>query len=274
MGGSALVGGDPVKPGEGDALFSRLPLSGTGKRKNHKRTIYTSLVLHIGVIAAIVLVPLLQPLELPETKDYIKILIYNPPPAAAASIIKGSSLVRTETKKKVAPDKVEKPKEPEKKPEFVAPIEVPKELPKEERVAAKEVYGSEKGSDLGIAEGMEEGVDEGVAGGTPGGVVGGCVGCTGDGQPVGDYDQGPRLLKKTDPKIPQEAFVKKIEGLVPVDILIDANGKVVKAKVLKSIPALDAAAIECVTQWLFVPAMKRGKAVAAQAIVNVRFSIL
>ena len=68
---------------------------------------------------------------------------------------------------------------------------------------------------------MEVGVEGGVVGGVPGGVIGGVIGGTGDG-PVLDYDQPPRPIKITKPQYPQEAFVKKIEGTVTVEILIDA----------------------------------------------------
>ena len=75
---------------------------------------------------------------------------------------------------------------------------------------------------------MEEGVEGGVVGGVPGGVLGGVLGRTGDG-PVLDYDQPPKPIKITRPQYPQEAFVKKIEGTVIVEILIDANGRVIRA---------------------------------------------
>ncbi len=257
--------------GEGN-LFAELVVSGVTKPKTHRVRLVVSLVLHTATIAALVLVPVLWPEALPETKDALKILIYNPPPAAAAPMMKGSSLVRKITPPKKVAEKEEKPKEPEKKPQFVVPIEIPKEMPKEERVAAREQYGIETGSDAGIPEGMEGGVEGGVAGGIPGGVVGGCVGCTGDG-PVLDFDQPPRLLKETKPEYPQEAFVKKIEGNILVEILIDGNGRVVRARVLRSVPALDLAAIACVKQWVFAPAMKRGRAVATLAQANVAFRI-
>jgi protein TonB len=64
---------------------------------------------------------------------------------------------------------------------------------------------------------MEGGVDGGVVGGVPGGVLGGVVGGTGDVPvPEMDYDRPPRLIRQTKPKYPQEAFVKKVEGVVLV----------------------------------------------------------
>ena len=257
----------------GADLFSELPLSGVAKRREGRIKFIGSVVIHTAVVAALVLIPLLWPEELPEAQDGLRILIFNPPPAAAAPMLRGSSLVqKTEAPKKVAEKEIKKPKEPERKPEFVVPIEIPKEAPKEQRVAANEQYGSETGSDLGLAEGMEGGVDGGVAGGILGGVVGGCVGCTGDG-PVLDYDQPPRPIRPAEPKMSQEAFVKKIEGVVPVEVLIDATGAVVRVRILRSIPALDAEAVACAKRWLFAPATKRGRAVASLAQINIAFRL-
>jgi periplasmic protein TonB len=115
-------------------------------------------------------------------------------------------------------------------------------------------------------------VDGGVVGGVPGGQLGGCLGCTGDG-PVMDYDQPPRVIKLVQPRYPQEAFVKKIEGTVVLEILIDINGHVPRARVVQSIPALDAAAIDTVKQWIFNPAVKHGHPVATIARAPVTFRI-
>jgi len=120
---------------------------------------------------------------------------------------------------------------------------------------------------------MEDGVEGGVVGGVPGGVLGGVIGGTGDG-PVMDYDQPPRPLSLTKPQYPQEAFVKKIEGTVVVEILIDTSGHVHPTRVLRSVfPALDAEARRCVGQWVFKPAVKRGKPVATIATAPIDFRI-
>jgi protein TonB len=196
-------------------------------------------------------------------------LIYNPPPAAAAPLPKGSALVE----KKPQPRQTT-PDPNARKPELTIPVEQPKEQPllPEQAEPQSEQMGSETGSDLGTPDGMEGGVEGGLVGGIPGGVVGGCVGCTGDG-PVLDYDQGPQLIRQTKPLYPQEAFVKKIEGVVEVEFLIDGNGDVVSARVIRSVPLLDAAAIATVKQWKFRAAMKGGRPVATIARAPVTFRI-
>jgi protein TonB len=67
--------------------------------------------------------------------------------------------------------------------------------------------------------------------------------------------------------------VQKIEGTVELAIAIGADGRVVSVTVVRSIPLLDAAAIEAVRHWLFRPALRRGEPVATTARVPVTFRI-
>jgi len=229
-----------------------------------------SLVGHAAIISALVLVPLFWGDDTPEQPNLIAKLIYNPPPPPPPPLLKGSQTAPKSTK----PPQPVTPDPHPTKPEFTAPVEVPKETPlkPEAKLSQSEQLGDPNGSDFGDPNGMEGGVEGGVVGGVLGGTLGGCLGCTGDG-PVTDYDQGPKPIKITKPQYPQEAFVKKIEGTVVVEILIDANGRVYPRRILTSIPALDAAAVETVKQWVFLPAIKKGRPVAIVAQAPVGFRI-
>jgi outer membrane biosynthesis protein TonB len=46
-----------------------------------------------------------------------------------------------------------------------------------------------------------------------------------------------------------------------------------RARVIQSVPLLDAAARDAVQEWLFQPAMKRGRPVPAIAHAPVRFNL-
>lgn len=248
-------------------LFTGLVVSGPRKRLRGFG-FRASLLAHAAGIALLILVPIFWPSPLPEHPDYIRLLLYNPPPPPPPPLPRGSALV--------AKPEPAKPVTPETKPtrSLTAPIEVPKEteLTPEAKLPESQQAGSEHGSEFGMAEGLETGVEGGVPGGVLGGVLGGVVGGTGDG-PVMDYDQPPRPIKITRPQYPQEAFVKKIEGTVVLEILIDASGRVIRARVIQSVPSLDAAAIQTVYQWVFSPAIKRGRPVATIATAPVSFRI-
>jgi len=88
-----------------------------------------------------------------------------------------------------------------------------------------------------------------------------------------DYDEPPTLLKIRRPTYPKRAFKKKIEGTVTVELMIDSRGRVARARVVKSVPELDAAALKCVQAWIFKPATKGGQPVATIAHAPVTFRI-
>jgi protein TonB len=255
-------------PDDRDELFTELVVSNPAPKKGWFG-MRESIVVHTVGITSLILIPILWPQDSPDHPDYIRALIYNPPPPPPPPLPLGTAKV--EKMKRAEPTT---PETQTKKPEFTAPIEHPREEPlkPEQKLPQDEQFGSENGSELGVPEGMEDGVVGGVVGGVPGGVLGGVIGGTGDG-PVMDYDQPPRPIKITRPQYPQEAFIKKVEGTVVVEILIDSTGKVVRARVLQSIPALDAAAIATVKEWQFSPAMKHGRPVSTIATAPVTFRI-
>ena len=231
------------------------------------RWFWTSVVLHVGIIVGFVLSPLLYPDE-PPPVDNLRVLIYNPPPPPPPPLPKGSSTKLVEK----APEKTgAKPPDPDVLVEPRIP-DIPKPIEPEKGIDPLKQFGSETGSETGSIDGMEGGVNGGTVGGTFGGTLGGVIGGTGD-SPVLDYDQPPRLLKHTKPVYPQEAFIKKIEGVVMLEIVIGVDGRVGRARVLRSVPQLDAAALQTVRQWLFSPAIKGGRPVATIAQAPVSFRI-
>lgn len=257
----------PVKD-PADGLFKDLVVSNPSRVRFRGRTWQVSLIGHVVGILMIVLIPILWPENAPPAPEYIRALIYNPPPPPPPPLPKGSAMIeKAEPAKPVTP-------EPEPDPQKLTAEIVPEEKPleREDRESETEQAGSLTGSDMGDLAGMDIGVEGGVVGGVPGGVLGGVIGGTGDG-PVMDYDQPPRAIRITQPKYPPDAFVKKIEGTVEVEILIDANGRVAKARVIRSIPLLDAAALQTVYQWVFSPAIKGGRPVATVASAPVTFRI-
>jgi protein TonB len=231
-----------------------------------------SLVAHVLILALVIFVPIFLPEELPDQGDR-RVVFFNPPPPPPPPLPKGSPLQQQQAN----PEPPKPVTEDTPKPEFVAPIETPQpqqtaKVEPEAGVRAEDQFGSATGSDFGDPLGMEEGVEGGVVGGVPGGVLGGVLGGTGTGA-VMDYDAAPRPIKITRPQYPQEAFVKKIEGTVLVEILIDSQGRVVRARILQSVPLLDAAALQTVYQWVFQPAVKHGRPVPTIAQAPVTFRI-
>jgi periplasmic protein TonB len=237
------------------------------------RILFGSVAAHALVVAFLVLYPLFRP-ERPGDRpdvDTIRVLIYDPPPPPPPPLPKGAAEGGRVPRSVQAPVPAPTPVASENRME--APVEVV--APSPDRTALTEDrVGSPTGSDAGVAEGMEGGVEGGVVGGVPGGVLGGVIGGTGTGPvPVFDYDRPPRLVRQTKPKYPPDAFVKKVQGIVLVEFLVDTNGRVSRARVIQSIPMLDAAALEAVRDWVFYPALRRGQPVATLARAPVSFTI-
>jgi TonB family protein len=59
----------------------------------------------------------------------------------------------------------------------------------------------------------------------------------------------PKKTKHVEPVYPADAFEKRIQGTVALMATVDTSGKVTDAKVTRSVPLLDAAAIAAVRQW-------------------------
>jgi periplasmic protein TonB len=61
---------------------------------------------------------------------------------------------------------------------------------------------------------------------------------------------------------------------VILETLIGANGRVEDARVLRSIPLLDQAALDAVRQWEFTPTLLNGNPVPVIMTTTVQFSLL
>jgi TonB family protein len=100
---------------------------------------------------------------------------------------------------------------------------------------------------------------------------------TGLGQPlqstsrVGGNTKAPRRIYEIPPMLPDAARKAGIRGTVIILIDIAEDGTVPNARVLRSIPLLDAAALECARQWRYEPALLNGKPVQVTTTEAVSF---
>ena len=85
-------------------------------------------------------------------------------------------------------------------------------------------------------------------------------------------DRMPAPKKQTAPVYPKALLDKKITGVVVVGFIIDEKGNVADAWAVESPdPAFSKAAIDCVKQWKFTPALKGGKPVKVNMSVDLNF---
>jgi periplasmic protein TonB len=272
-------------------FFDNLLESRSGGKTKRKLTLPVSIGIHVLVLGAVLLVPLLTFSELPEPVMSSAIRAYlveaappppppPPPPPAAAS-----------APKTVTTPKVEQPKPVVDEPKFTAPIETPKELPKPEPASGLDSGPGEPGGEIGgVQGGVKGGTEGGVVGGTIGGVVGGELGGQLGGVPggiakeeppavpsgpvrVGGKIKAPSKLNNVPPAYPAMAKQARVEGTVILEATISPDGRVTELKVLRGIPLLDNSAIDAVKQWRYSPTLLNGTPVPVVMTVTVNFRL-
>jgi len=90
---------------------------------------------------------------------------------------------------------------------------------------------------------------------------------------VGGNIRPPTKVTNVNAVYPPEAKDARVQGVVILDILIGEDGRVENAKILRSIPMLDQAAIDAVTQWVFTPTTVNGEAKKVIMTVTVNFTL-
>jgi len=124
--------------------------------------------------------------------------------------------------------------------------------------------GIGSGSGGGVGSGKGPGVGPGQGGGFGGGLY-----------KIGGGVSDPVPIFKPEPEYSEEARKAKFQGAVLLAIVIDETGHTRDIRVLRPLGlGLDEKAIEAVTKWRFRPSMKDGHPVAVMANVEVNFRLL
>jgi periplasmic protein TonB len=83
----------------------------------------------------------------------------------------------------------------------------------------------------------------------------------------------PERIHYVAPEYPALARAARREGTVILEAVLDTDGSVSEARILRSVPLLDAAALEAVQQWRFTPTLLNGEPVPVVLTVTVVFSL-
>jgi len=210
-----------------------------------------TVLVHAIVIAAAVIVPLTAIDELPvlprAAAEYMVIAPPEPPPAP--------------------------PRAPRR-----AAVDVPAVNPH----AAPLVAPAGIAPDTGLVPDPEPSADAGVPGGIPGSIDGAGLGVQPEAPPppqpvtpvrITSDLRRPAKIRDVMPVYPDIAMRARVAGMVVLEATIDAQGKVVNLRVLRSVPLLDQAAIDAVRQWEFTPTRLNGVAVPVVMTVTVNFTL-
>jgi TonB family protein len=82
----------------------------------------------------------------------------------------------------------------------------------------------------------------------------------------------PHAVKIVQPEYPAEAQAKGISGIVIIEIVIDEEGNVASAALLRSIPELDDAALKAVRAWKYEVTRVDGVPVRVRHVVPISFT--
>jgi protein TonB len=90
---------------------------------------------------------------------------------------------------------------------------------------------------------------------------------------VGGDVRQPTKTRDVRPAYPAQAQTDRVQGVVIIDAIVDTAGSVANARILRSIPALDEAALSAVSFWQFTPPLLNGAPVAVRMTVTVNFTL-
>lgn len=253
-------------------MFDQTFVEGTGKT-NKSWTVMLSFVLQIGVIAVLILIPLLNPDVLPKAQ-LTSFLIQPPPPPPPPPPPAAAAPVKVV---KVIPRQFDAGK-------LMAPKQIPKEI-----AMIKE---DELPPPMAGAVGVVGGVPGGVPGGTAGGVIGGILGSVPSAAPppppppkeepkpatpqrirVGGNVQQAKLIRQPRPIYPPLAKQARISGTVRFNAIIGKDGTIQNLTLVSGHPLLVQAATEAVKQWVYQPTLLNGEPVEVVTQIDVNFTL-
>ena len=89
---------------------------------------------------------------------------------------------------------------------------------------------------------------------------------------VGGQVRPPIRIKEVAPVYPAIAQSARVQGDVVIEATIDEEGNVADARIVKSVPLLDQAALDAVRQWQYRPSLLNGVPTAVVTTVTVKFT--
>jgi protein TonB len=90
---------------------------------------------------------------------------------------------------------------------------------------------------------------------------------------VGGAIRPPVRTHDVNPVYPPIAQAARVQGIVIIEATIGEDGRVINARVLRSVPLLDQAALDAVRQWQYTPTHLNGQPVPIIMTVTVTFTL-
>lgn len=259
---------------------------------NETKAGISSLAIHVGVIALLIFLGSLKPVQdiikrevtplfAPDLKPYLaqvqKEQMHGGGGGGTRSPLDASKgKLPKPAPRQFTPPRVDPPENPKlpMAPTIVAPADIPNITANNLGDPLSKLGVPSNGSGLG--GGIGSGAGGGVGSGKGAGVGPGSGGGFGGGAyRIGGGVSPPSVLSKVEPEYSEEARKAKWQGTVVLQLIVDEKGRPQNLKVTRSLGlGLDQKAIEAVEKWTFKPGMKDGKAVPVIATIEVNFRLL
>ena len=238
-------------------MFDEMVVSTSNRKKTHTRwTIIVSIVGQVGILAVLILIPLIYTQALP-TAMMATMLVAPPPPPPPPP---------------PAPKHVVIVKPP---PSFIQHNQMvaPKVIPKTITIVKEQQTPN-----------MSSGIYGGVAGGSASAMAG-ILGSSGAAPPpppkpvvpsiihVGGNVQAAKLVRQVMPVYPAIAKAARIQGTVVLHAVIAKDGTIEQLQFVSGPPLLVQAAMNAVREWRYQPTLLNGQPVEVDTIISVVFTL-
>ncbi len=252
-------------------MFEQTFVEGTGKT-NKSWTVMLSFGLQIGLVALMVIIPLLNPDVLPKAQ-LASLLVQPPPPPPPPPPPAAAAPVKVV---KVIPRQFD-----------AGRLMAPKAIPKEIAIIREDELPPPMAGGVGVVGG----VPGGVPGGGAGGVIGGIIGAVPSAAPppppvkeapkpvtpqrirVGGNVQQAKLIRQPRPTYPPLAKQARIQGTVRFNAIIGKDGTIQNLTLVSGHPLLVPSATEAVKQWVYQPTLLNGEPVEVVTQIDVNFTL-
>ncbi len=94
---------------------------------------------------------------------------------------------------------------------------------------------------------------------------------TPDSQKAAWEDSQLKVVHRVPPIYPPEAKAKGMEGTVVLEVVVDKQGNVAKARIISGAQIFADAALEAIKAWKFAPATSQGQAVEKTTQIKSEF---
>jgi protein TonB len=216
-------------------------------------TVSLSIAAHVAIAAIVIVVPLMATDVLPTPSAALASFVAPPPPPVPPPPPAAQS--PTQKQMTVAPVN-----------QALAPVQPPDQIREESPLPSVPL------TTPGVSEGFPTGVPGGTGTVTP---IPPLPPPPAAPEPVrpGGKVKHPTKTKDVRPVYPTIAQSNRVEGRVIIEAIIGVDGRVRDARVLRSIPLLDRAALDAVMQWQFTPTLLNGVPVPVIMTVTVNFTL-